>query len=159
MSNSKITVCKDTSAMEPLHGINEEHPITKYLYSILEAFKKRNILLDVGPRAKELLSEAGFVDIVEKTAIWRIGHWPKDKRLKEIGRFARMGSEDALYPFGLHMLTTEGWTPDQVLELCNQIKETYARQDTKSKDNSLVGKYYFKAWFVYGRKPREDENC
>ena len=55
-----------------------------------------------------------------------------------------MGSEDSLYPFGVHMLTSEGWTSEQVLDLCAKVKESYVKIDTKNK-SFLVEKYYFKA--------------
>lgn len=99
-------------------------------------------MLNVGPKAKELFEEAGFVDVVETTRVWPIGHWPKDKRLKEIGRWGRMGSEESLYPFGVQLLTTVGWTHEQIVELCQDVKKCYAEQDRKDSDGA---KYYFQA--------------
>ena len=124
-------------------GEIEEHPISGYAHAINEAFKAMGLILDVPPLAEEMLIEAGFQDVVVKTALWPIGRWPKDKRLKEIGAFARMGSEQALYPFGLSVLTARGWTAEKVQNVCEEIKKTYAQGDKKGSGNSLVGKYYF----------------
>lgn len=38
-------------------------------------------------RAKKLLEEAGFVDIVEHKVKVPIGSWPADPKLKELGRW------------------------------------------------------------------------
>jgi len=109
------------------------------MHHVLEASAKAKIELDVAPHAKRLLQEAGFVDLVEKTAVWPIGHWPKDKRLKEIGRFARLGSEQSAYPFGVQLLTANGWTVDEVKELCDKVIDSYNKGD----EPGDVGKYYF----------------
>lgn len=46
-----------------------------------------------------LITEAGFVDVVEKRFKWPIGPWSSDKRLKEIGRWNLLNWEEGM----------EGW--------------------------------------------------
>lgn len=41
--------------------------------------------LDVQPRIRAMISEAGFTDVVEHTYKWPIGDWPSDPRLKDMG--------------------------------------------------------------------------
>lgn len=93
------------------------------------------------------MEKAGFVDIVESQEVWPIGTWPKDKKLKEIGRWGRAGSEDSVLPFAIHMLTKQGWKVDDVKKLCDAVVESYKKQ-----------KYFFEAWFVYGRKPEKKKS-
>ena len=49
-----------------------------------QAFGK-NVL--VAPLIKNMIREAGFVNVVEKQYKWPIGEWPVDRRLKDIGRW------------------------------------------------------------------------
>ena len=41
--------------------------------------------LDIQPHIKDMIVEAGFIDVVEHTFKWPVGDWPADSRLKEIG--------------------------------------------------------------------------
>lgn len=65
------------------------------------------------------MEKNGFVDVTVHRAIWPLGPWPKDKRLKELGKWGRIGASESAYPFGVHLLTKEGWTIDKVKELCD----------------------------------------
>lgn len=138
-----------TKLMEP----SDEHPLATYGYHVIEASKALGRPVIFAPFAKKALEDAGFVDVVEKTAIWPIGDWPKDKRLKEIGRWGREGVYETLYPFGVHLLTKTGWTVEQVKELCDAVKKSLQKSNQKGN----VGKYYFQGWFVYGRKPSDSD--
>ena len=40
---------------------------------------------DIQPRLKQMITDAGFVDVVEHRYKWPIGDWPADPRLKEMG--------------------------------------------------------------------------
>jgi len=82
---------------------------------------------------KGLMEKAGFVDVVESTAIWPIGAWPKDKALKEVGKWGLLGVNESLYPFAVRLLTSaSGWSTKQVLELCSETEKELPK-----------GKYYF----------------
>lgn len=127
-----------------LDGNMHEHPIAVYAHHINQAFEKSGRPLDIASQVEQLFIDAGFVDVEVKTAIWPIGRWPKDKRLKEIGTFGRLGSEQSLYPFGISILTQQGWTEKQVSDICDKIKHSYALGDRKG--DTSAPKYYFQAW-------------
>lgn len=124
-----------TKIVEP----NDEHPIGTYLYHVSKAARNLGRPVVVAPHAKQYLEDAGFVDVVERCKVWPVGDWPKDKTLKEIGRFGREGVLQSLYPFGVHLLTKQGWTVEQIKELCEKVKKSFARGNQKGN----VGKYYF----------------
>ena len=88
------------------------------------------------------MKKAGFVDVHQQTTIWPLGSWPKQKELKELGRWGKIGMMESASPFALHLLTREGWTQAQVKELVDAM--------IPSLNN---GGYYYQAWFVYGKKP------
>jgi hypothetical protein len=55
-------------------------------------------------RAKKLLEEAGFVDIVEHTVKVPVGSWPKDPKMKELGRWNLLFLTSGLESMGMYML-------------------------------------------------------
>ena len=118
---------------------SEEHPLATYMYHVSQASAKAGRPVVFAPYVKKHLIEAGFVDVVEKTVVWPVGEWPKDKRLKDIGRFGLEGVLQSLYPFGVHLLTKHGWTVDQVKELCDKVKVSLSKVNQKGG----VGKYYY----------------
>lgn len=58
----------------------------------------------VAERAKELLEEAGFVDIVEHSVKVPIGSWPADPKLREIGRWNLLFLTTGLESMGMYLL-------------------------------------------------------
>ncbi|RPB21339.1 S-adenosyl-L-methionine-dependent methyltransferase [Terfezia boudieri ATCC MYA-4762] len=120
-----------------------KRPFTCWLYHIVRAAEKIGRPLVIARSMKELMERAGFVDVIESTAIWPIGAWPKDKGLKEIGKWGALGITDSLYPFAVRLLTKGlGWSKDEVIKLCGEVENELPKS-----------KYYFHGWFVYGRKP------
>ena len=125
-----------------LDGINPDHAISDYIFHVTSAAERAKRPLRVGRGVADRMRKAGFVDVEEKTAIWPLGTWPKQKALKEVGRWGMVGMVEGAYPFGLYLLTREGWTPEEVRKLVDD-----ALASTKKHN------YYFQAWFVYGKKP------
>jgi len=58
----------------------------------------------VAERARELLGDAGFVDIVEHKVKVPIGSWPADPKLKELGRWNLLFLTTGLESMGMYML-------------------------------------------------------
>lgn len=67
---------------------------------------------------EEYLKAAGFVDIRVEKKIWPLSPWPKDKSLKEIGRWALLGCEETVYPYALGWLPRDGWDEENISKLC-----------------------------------------
>ena len=65
-----------------------------------------------GPLLRDFLLNAGFDDVHEQVFKVPIGSWPRDKRLKEIGRYYRVAMEDGLEGISMRILTQLlGWDP------------------------------------------------
>jgi len=125
-----------------LQGIIPEHPPSTYTFHINEASKRANRPLVIAPGIKKKMEEAGFVDVQEHTTIWPMGPWPRNKELKELGRWGRVGMTESAFPFALALLSREGWAVEKIKELADDTI-------TAIKKN----KYYYQGWFVHGRKP------
>jgi hypothetical protein len=86
----------------------------KHADKIYTAFS--NSIIDVGEsktgmtfktleHMKTWMEEAGFVDVVERRFVWPIGAWPKDKRLKDMGRWGERNWTDGLEGWVLALYT------------------------------------------------------
>lgn len=123
----------------------ESTPLGRYIDLCVKAGVKSGRRLDIAKDTRERLEAVGYVDIVQKVEIWPVGSWPKDPRLKEIGTFGGLGVLESLEAFSLGLLTRYlGFSVDEVKELCDQVREELLEGKNK---------YYFQAWFIYGRKP------
>jgi len=110
-----------------------KRPLTTWLYHLVQAAERLERPLVMGRRMKGLMEKAGFVDVVESTAIWPIGAWPKDERLKEVGRWGLLGCTDSLEPFSLYLLPKGlGWSVEEARKLCDEVKKELPKS-----------KYYF----------------
>ena len=103
--------------------------------------------LTIAKDMERFFKEAGFVDVRVRKEIWPLSAWPKDKTLKEIGRWALLGCIDSVFPFAIMLLTKlEGWTEPEVRRLCDDAIEELTTGKRK---------YYGEAWFISGRRPEK----
>lgn len=82
------------------------------------------MIFDLFPGYKSLLTAAGFSDVHATQEVCPIGTWPKDKRLKEIGRYFRVqflgGAVDG---YSLALFTRfGGWSVAEVEVLLAQVR-------------------------------------
>jgi len=125
-----------------LEGPDTDHGVCEFMYQVNTAAEEAGRPLAVARGMAKRLEEVGFVDVTAQTAIWPMGSWPKQKELKELGRWAKYGFIESAFPFAYGQLKRKEWTKEQVQKLaddCNASLHT--------------GKYYFQGWFVYGKKP------
>lgn len=94
---------------------------------------------------KTLMEEAGFVDVKEVQYVWPQNPWPKDRKLKELGRWNLVNMLDGLEAYSMAILTrAHGMSPEEVQVFLAQV-----RNDMK---NSKIHSYW-PIYFVYGRRP------
>ena len=128
-----------------LDGTLPEHPANKYIFHINEAAKKSGRPLAVARGMADRMAEAGFVDIQQKTVIWPVGTWPKQRDLKELGRWGELSLLEGAYPFALMLLSREGWAQQDIKDMVDEFVSSVTK-----------GSYYAQGWFVYGRKPEAE---
>ncbi|KAF2836685.1 S-adenosyl-L-methionine-dependent methyltransferase [Patellaria atrata CBS 101060] len=94
---------------------------------------------------KKWLAEAGFTDIVERIYKRPSNTWPKDRRMKEIGKFTCANMLEGYKAFSLAPFTRAlGWSVDEVDILV-------AKARTELKDRSIHA--YQNVVMLYARKP------
>lgn len=94
---------------------------------------------------RERMIDAGFVDVQHEVYKVPMGTWPKDRRLKELGRYQLYQMLEAVEPFTLALFTRVlRWSQEDILQLMDRV-----RADLCNTKFHLYSRFYF----VYGRKP------
>lgn len=89
--------------------------------------------MKIAPNLKDWIKETGFEDVTESVYVLPLGPWPKDPKLKELGRWAYVRNPDAVDAYGLHVYTQVlGWEPDAAKIHLALVKE-------QLRDKSLHG--------------------
>ena len=81
----------------------EDSAIQKWCRLCLEASIKIGMPLNSSLYHKQRLIDAGFVNVVEKEFKWPINQWPKDPKMKELGKshlstLYRMSESESVNP-------------------------------------------------------------
>ena len=97
---------------------------------------------------KQIVTDAGFTNVVEHVQYMPIGAWPKDPRYREIGRWHAVNFYKALGA-AVKALVHSGMTEGQVKHLVAE-----AQEELRSGKMHAYQLYYV----VYGRKPESESS-
>ncbi|KAF2720371.1 S-adenosyl-L-methionine-dependent methyltransferase [Polychaeton citri CBS 116435] len=91
------------------------------------------------------MREAGFVDVHELTYMWPSNSWPKDPKMKEIGKWNQVNCIEGLEGFCLALLTRGlGWEKLEVDIFVAKVRQDFMDRKIHT---------YFPMPVVFGRKP------
>ncbi|KAL1970966.1 hypothetical protein VTN77DRAFT_2800 [Rasamsonia byssochlamydoides] len=94
---------------------------------------------------KAKMENAGFVDVKETIFKLPIGPWPKDPKLKELGRYQQVQAIQATESYAPALFSRVlGWNSLEIDVLVAKVRN-------ELKDPSVH--MYFRVYIVYGRKP------
>jgi hypothetical protein len=102
--------------------------------------------MDFGPSPKMAgwLEEVGFVNVEVHTKLVPVGAWPKDRKLKEIGRyFLAQMLQGGMENYSMQLFTKAGWTETGVHAMLGQVRAEIT-------DPRIHG--FTRAWFITGEK-------
>jgi hypothetical protein len=72
---------------------------------------------------KQIMEEAGFIDVQAQTLVLPINPWPMDARSKNLGKWFQTGLEDGLEAFSMAPFTRMlGWSKAQVLNYLQDVR-------------------------------------
>ncbi|KAK9468099.1 S-adenosyl-L-methionine-dependent methyltransferase [Lipomyces arxii] len=100
--------------------------------------------LHCGTNMRRRVADAGFIDIEEYTFRLPIGTWPKEPRLKSVGKIMLENAVKGVNAWGLRVLVSSGMKPDDATELLEKAAISF-------KDPKIH--MYVTAHYVLGRKP------
>ncbi|KAH7156740.1 S-adenosyl-L-methionine-dependent methyltransferase [Dactylonectria macrodidyma] len=139
----------DLFAKSDDNTLKDDSPLSKCIKLLDEASTKIGRPFQDNTKNKNLLKEAGFVDIVETTFKWPTGPWPKDKHYKELGAWNNTNM-DALQ--GLEALAMAGFT--RVLGWSQEEVTVFLASVRKDLRNKSIHAYW-PVYSTYGRRPVE----
>jgi len=131
---------------DPASDAQADRLYTQFSRSILEVGESRTgMTFRTVERMRDMMLDAGFVDVVERTFVWPIGPWPSDPKLKDLGRWGERNWADGLEGWVMALYTRMlGWTYAEVQDFVREF-----RRVIKDRKNH----YYHEVRCVYGRKP------
>jgi SAM-dependent methyltransferase len=119
--------------------------LMRLIDGVYEASSKIGKSVNVTHKHKKWLEDTGFLDVREEVYKTPIGVWPKDPKLKEIGRCQRAQALDAVESYTLAMFTRVlGHSLQETQELMERVK-------CEIVDPKLH--LYTAQYIIYGRKP------
>ncbi|KKA25673.1 hypothetical protein T310_0313 [Rasamsonia emersonii CBS 393.64] len=129
-------------------GTDEKAEYTKkWLKLFHEAAGKFGKSFETAPTWKEKMEKVGFVDVKQTVFKVPFGPWPKDQKLKEIGRFEQVQQIQAVEAYTPALLSRFlGWSNDEIQVLIAKVR-------SELKDPAIH--QYITTYVVYGRKPEE----
>lgn len=134
-----VTPKSDDGSLEPGDMWDE---CSKLAIECGEKFGKTFLIQE---RMKDLITQAGFVDVVELKYKWPIGAWSTDQKLKDLGKWNMHYWNEGLEGWNIALLTrVMGWS-------YNQVKEWNAKMRLIMRDRRYHA--YQDVSVVYARKP------
>lgn len=92
-----------------------------------------------------MMRRAGFVDVVQLPYMWPMNPWPRDQRLKQLGRWTEENFVEGCEAMSMALFTRNlGWTRDEVVEFSARVRADMADAQKHA---------YFPLYVTYGRKP------
>ncbi|KAJ4289331.1 hypothetical protein N0V88_007082 [Collariella sp. IMI 366227] len=103
-----------------------------------------------GPNLEKWVQDAGFVNVRHEKFRLPLGPWPKDPKLKEVGRFNLMQMLSGLEAFSLRLYTDVlGWEKEEVMVMLAKVRG-------ELRDSRIHAMYNFHV--VYGQKAKTKED-
>ncbi|KAM0203340.1 hypothetical protein ACHAQI_010401 [Fusarium lateritium] len=115
-----------------------------WLNTLCEGAAKFGKPLDNAPSWKAKMEAAGFVNINEEVRKIPIGTWPKDPKLKEVGKFQAIQAAQAIESYTPQIFSSVlGWSQEEI-----QVFMAKAKNEIKDPTVHL----YFPVHILWGRK-------
>ena len=103
-----------------------DHIYHRWNNLFIEAGERMGRTFQIYHQMRQHISDAGFVDVVEKTWKVPIGGWAADKKLKSVGMYTLMFLDQSLEGFALYMLKhVMGWEYEEIQVLVAKMREGY----------------------------------
>lgn len=109
--------------------LTDDSPLLRISKLCVEAGEFSGRPFNLGPKYKDYMQSAGFVDVVERRLKWPLNQWPKDPHYKEIGVWTRENLHSGIEGILMALFTRHlGWSKEDVmmaaLEYRQALKDT-----------------------------------
>ncbi|SCO12194.1 related to TAM domain methyltransferase [Fusarium fujikuroi] len=145
-SNGYIELQGVDARFESDDGTLDKAPSAKsWMKHLIEACAKFGKPVDCADKWKDRLIKAGLVDVQQDVRKLPIGPWPKDPKLKELGRYQAIQESKVIDSYTPKLFEYAlGWSAEEIQVLMAQVKNELRNPGIH---------LYLPVYFVWGRKP------
>ncbi|WZH50332.1 uncharacterized protein QYS62_011576 [Fusarium acuminatum] len=145
-SNGYVELQGVDARFESDDGTLDKAPNAKlWMKHLIEACAKFGKPVDCADKWKDRLIKAGFVDVQQEVRKLPIGPWPKDPKLKELGRYQAVQESKVIDSYTPKLFEYAlGWSTDEIQVLMAQVKN-------ELRDPAIH--LYLPVYIVWGKKP------
>jgi hypothetical protein len=123
----------------------EDYKFSEMMKTVGHAVKSMGIDFCPASKIQEKVSDAGFINVTERTLKLPIGPWPRHQLLRKVGSYYLAVILDGLQAIAMRPLTKGlGWSPEAVEIFLSRVRESL-------KDRTIHS--YMKLYVIYGQKP------
>lgn len=116
----------DLFAKSDDNTLSQEHYLSKLLHLLDEASTKIGRPFQDNKKNKDILRDAGFLDIVETVFKWPSNSWPKDQKHKSLGQWNNLNLDHfrGLEAISIAVLTRVlGWSQEDVTIFLAKVRQ------------------------------------
>ncbi|OBR02190.1 TAM domain methyltransferase [Colletotrichum higginsianum IMI 349063] len=129
--------------------MSEDYLPLKWTNLLVEATEKLGRPVTVAASFKQMLEDAGFVDVEEKKRMWPINPWPKDEKLRELGSWSLESAMSGIEAVSLGLFTRVlDWSPEETRVFCAYVRNEHRKIGVHA---------YYDVYGVWGRKPEKTD--
>lgn len=126
--------------------VGPDHVYNQWNDLFAECGERMGRTFKISNKMKQYITEAGFVDVVEKKWKVPIGGWSSDPKLKRVGLYTLLFLDESLTGFALFMLKEiMGWKLEEIHALVAKMRRALREWPQLHP--------YYEVTVVYGRKP------
>ncbi|KXH56014.1 methyltransferase domain-containing protein [Colletotrichum salicis] len=106
--------------------LKPDDPMARWSTLMMEGTELIGRPITVPARFRSLLSEAGFVDVVEHKRVWPTSPWPLNPELRELGVWGQACSLEGIEPGAMALFTRVlGWTREEVVVFMAGVRNDF----------------------------------
>jgi hypothetical protein len=107
------------------HSMPANYPLLEWQALLDEAAMGLGKPIRIANKIKKWYEQAGFVDVHEETFPIPVNSWPRDDRLKLLGKFFGWNLEDGVQGWSLEFFVTGlGWSPAEVEVFLAHVRDS-----------------------------------
>ncbi|KZL79577.1 methyltransferase domain-containing protein [Colletotrichum incanum] len=121
----------------------------KWSKLLVEGTNKIGRPITVAASFKQMLENAGFIDVEERREKWPFNPWPKDKKLNDLGAWSQASTMMGVEAVSMALFTRVlDWSPEEATVFCAEVRNAHKKIGVHA---------YYDVYAAWGRKPEKDD--
>ncbi|KAE8382666.1 S-adenosyl-L-methionine-dependent methyltransferase [Aspergillus bertholletiae] len=118
--------------------LKEDSPYREYINNLNKAGEMTGRPMNIATSLKTWMKDAGFEGVVETVYVIPYGPWPKDQKLKELGKWQYAQAPEGVEAYGLRLYTQVlGWSESEA-----KLHQALVKKQLSDRSLHIYGKLY-----------------